>query len=336
MTQSEAKEYRAVVARLNYMASDRPDIQFAVKEAARNMSSPRKSDWPAVRRIGKYLKGRPRLVLKFSWQDRMKTVVTYTDSDWAGCVNTGKSTSGGLVTIGGHLIKSYSRQQKTVALSSAEAELHAMVAASAEALGVIGLCRDMGMKMEGEVYTDSSAALGITQRLGNGKVRHLRVQALWVQEVRCTRRLGYKKVLGSRNPADILTKHVPKDLLDAHLVTLGVEFQGGRAESAPTLDNVETYTEEWCEEVEEKGGDEPRGKSVSFCTFVQIRMIPACGKGRSLEGRKETRAKWSREKTPQKDEKELGKIEGGVKHSHEKGNGLGTGPKWADMEDDEE
>ena len=59
-------------------------------------------------------------------------------------------------------------------------------------------------------------------------------------------------------------------------------------------------------------------------------------KGRSLEGRKETRAKWSREKTPQKDEKELGKIEGGVKHSHEKGNGLGTGPKWADMEDDEE
>ena len=38
----------------------------------------------------------------------------------------------------------------------------------------------------------------------------------------------------------------------------------------------------------------------------------------------------------QEDEKELGKIEGGVKHSHEKGNGLGTGPKWADMEDDEE
>ena len=79
----------------------------------------------------------------------MKTAVTYTDSDWAGCVKTAKSTSGGMVMMGNHLIKSYSRQQKTIALSSAEAELHAMVAASAEALGIMALCKDMGMVVEG-------------------------------------------------------------------------------------------------------------------------------------------------------------------------------------------
>ena len=112
------------------------------------------------------------------------------------------------------------------------------------------------MRVEGEVYADASAALGITQRSGKGKVRHIRVQALWVQEVRCTKRLAYKKVLGTRNPADLLTKHVPKELLDAHVITLGVEVRGGRAESAPTIDSVEAYTEEWLEELKEGEGEE--------------------------------------------------------------------------------
>ena len=71
------------------------------------------------------------------------------------------------------------------------------------------------------------------------------VQALWVQEIRCNKRLGYKKVLGTRNPADVLTKHVPGDLLRTHLHTIGVEHRGGRAETAPTLDWVEAFTQEW-------------------------------------------------------------------------------------------
>ena len=58
-----------------------------------------------------------------------------------------------------------------------------MVSASAEVLGIVRLCRDMGMELGGEIYADSSAALGISNRTGTGKVRHLRVKALWVQEV---------------------------------------------------------------------------------------------------------------------------------------------------------
>ncbi len=288
MCQGDAKRYRAVVARLNYMASDRPDIQFAVKEVARHMATPRESHWHAVTRIGKYVKGRPRLVLKLPWQGEVSTAVAYTDSDWAGCSKTAKSTSGGLITIGNHLIKSYSRQQKTVALSSAEAELHAMVAASAETLGIIGLCRDMGIHMSGEVYADSSAAIGITQRLGTGKVRHLRVQALWVQEVRCTGRFGYKKVLGTRSPADILTKHVPCEVLCKHLEAIGAEVRGGRAESAPTLDAVEAYTEEWTEESEEEPGTQNPRRRVHFPSKVEFRAVPVRGRGRPTRENKKT------------------------------------------------
>ena len=293
MGKDDARTFRAVVARLNYMASDRPDIQFAVKEVARNMSAPRAAHWQAVRRIGTYVKGRPRLVLKYQWQRPVRTAVTFTDSDWAGCRKTAKSTSGGVVTIGGHLIKSYSRQQKTVALSSAEAELHAMVAASAETLGIMGLCKDMGMSLSGEVFADSSAALGIAQRTGTGKVRHLRVQALWVQEVRTTGRLRYKKVLGSRNPADILTKHVPAELLSAHLRTLGVDVRDGRAESAPTLDSVEAITLAWKNEDElepEEMKEVNRAKrKVKFSPRVEVRKIPASGEGKPTKTAKRTK-----------------------------------------------
>ena len=59
----EARKYRAITARLNYLAPDRVDIQFAVKEAARGMSSPKSSDWPKLQRIGRYFLGRPRLVV---------------------------------------------------------------------------------------------------------------------------------------------------------------------------------------------------------------------------------------------------------------------------------
>ena len=85
MSAEDAKAYRSTVARLNYVASDRPDIQFAVKEVARCMSCPKKEDWNARVRIGKYHKGTPRLVLKYGWQKVTKMAATYTDSDWAGC-----------------------------------------------------------------------------------------------------------------------------------------------------------------------------------------------------------------------------------------------------------
>ena len=84
-------------------------------------------------------------------------------------------------------------------------------------------------------------------------MRHLRIQSLWVQEVRSSGRLAYRKVLGTLNPSDVLTKHVPGDLLDSHLTTLGVELRGGRAESAPTLNSLEVERREYFETIEEEG-----------------------------------------------------------------------------------
>ena len=288
----EATAYRSVTARLNYIGPDRVDVQYATKEAARHMAAPRATHLEALRKLGKYIAGRPRLVSHFKWQATMSMVTGFTDSDWAGCMATGRSTSGGIITIGAHVIKTYSRQQKTVALSSAEAELHAMVAASAEVLGIIGLAQDLGMQLKGEILADSSAALGISNRSGSGKVRHLRIQALWVQEVRSTGRLGYKKVLGTLNPSDILTKHVPGILLDAHLRTLGMEVRGGRAESAPTLDSIAVeYVHDWIEVLQENKDE----RKVSFDRSVSFRAIPTAGRQRPTRQSRKDRITWADE-----------------------------------------
>ena len=290
----EARRFRAITAKLNYLAVDRVDLQYSVKEAARHMSAPKTSSWKLLTKIGRYLIGRPRLVMLFKWQSPTEMVTSFTDSDWAGCQRTAKSTSGGIVCIGEHVIKTYSRQQKVIALSSAEAELYAMVAASAESLAIIAYAEDLGTRMSGEVYVDSSAALGISQRCGIGKVRHLRTQGLWVQEARLTGRLAYRKVLGAKNPADVLTKHVPAELLQKHLETLCVEIRGGRAETAPELNSLESVVLEFTQDDEfGKPFGEPcrascgcggacgvacmrrcKKKRVSFAAKVQYKAVP--------------------------------------------------------------
>ena len=61
----EASKYRALVARCNYLSPDRPDVAYSVKELARNMSSPTKGNWAQLKRLGRYLKGKPRLQMNF-------------------------------------------------------------------------------------------------------------------------------------------------------------------------------------------------------------------------------------------------------------------------------
>ena len=81
----EATEYRALAARLNYLALDRSNIQYATKEVARHMVTPTEGNWLLMKRLGSYLKENPRLVQLFRWQrNEDRDLCTYTDSDWAG------------------------------------------------------------------------------------------------------------------------------------------------------------------------------------------------------------------------------------------------------------
>ena len=82
------------------------------------------------------------------------------------------------------------------------------------------MCSEWGLDAEGEVYVDSTAALAVTQRKGNGKMRHVRVGMLWIQEKSEEGELRYRKVDGTLNPADLLTKPLGNADFQRHAVKL--------------------------------------------------------------------------------------------------------------------
>ena len=130
----------------------------------------------------------------------------FVDSDWGGDRKTRKSTSGGMLVVGGTCIKSWSRSQKSRALSSAEAEYYAMLGGAAEALGMQAIALDLGWSLKVRIWTDSKAGKGMASRRGLGKTRHVEVKFLWLQQAVRSKRLVICKVWGTINPADHLTK----------------------------------------------------------------------------------------------------------------------------------
>ena len=135
---------------------------------------------------------------------------------------------------GSHVVKTWSATQATVALSSGEAEYSADVKAASILLGFRSLLADLGITPQScLLHTDSSAALGVANRTGLGKLRHLAVHLLWLQQKTNTGEIIMKKVAGTLNPADILTKHVPQDTLHRHLHAACLSFPSGRAAAAP-------------------------------------------------------------------------------------------------------
>ena len=99
----DATAFRGLAARLNYLALDRPELQFAAKETSKKMAQPREADWLKLKRVARYLVGAPTLHQVFEWQEAPTLLHTYTDSDWAGDRETRKSTSGGAATWGQHI-----------------------------------------------------------------------------------------------------------------------------------------------------------------------------------------------------------------------------------------
>ena len=228
----EATGFRALAARANYLALDRPDIQYSVKEICRGVANPARADLLKLRRLARYLVGRPRLVAHYRFQEEVEELRVYSDSDWAGCRRTAKSTSGGVIMRGGHYIKSWASTQKNITLSSGEAELVAVVKASTELIGVSQLAGEWGRALKGVVYIDSSAALGVVKRKGNGKLRHIKVGLLWIQEKAEEGEILYQKVRGNHNPSDAMTKYLARAVSDAHMLKMNQFFMTGRAQGS--------------------------------------------------------------------------------------------------------
>ena len=132
-------------------------------------------------------------------------------------MKTRRSTSGGIVMRGAHMICHWARTQQLIALSSAEAELNASVKAAQEGLGLAHLEEELGRKVLVRLLGDSSANHGIIQRQGTGKVKHLSVRQLWLQQQAELGVCIHSKVPRLVNSADMLTHHWTRTEAENHL-----------------------------------------------------------------------------------------------------------------------
>merc|ERR1712079_692240 len=80
--------YRAMAARANYLALDRPDLQFAAKEICRKMSGPTEDDWGRLKKLVRYIRGKMRIAYVYHWQHYPRNLTAFTDTNWAGCCKT--------------------------------------------------------------------------------------------------------------------------------------------------------------------------------------------------------------------------------------------------------
>ena len=129
---------------------------------------------------------------------------------------------GGVAPWCGSILKSWSKDQTTVALSSGEAEYYALARGMQEGIGLVSLAKDMGLTLRLIVKVDSSAARAVANRIGLGRIRHMEVMYFLVQEMVQKRRANVRKVPGLTNPADIATKPKAWNEVAKLLAGLGV------------------------------------------------------------------------------------------------------------------
>ena len=103
----------------------------------------------------------------------------------------------------------------------------------AQAIGLQSIARDLGLKWDINMYTDATAAIGIARRRGMGRIRHIDVTDLWIQEKFNNEHAFLHKVLGTDNPADLLTKYTDRASLLKALKTMGLHLAAGRSAVAP-------------------------------------------------------------------------------------------------------
>ena len=207
LSTEEAKEFRKYAGTALYLSLDRPSIQYAMSEISAGMSMPTKLHYMRLKRLVRYLVLYPTETWQYCLQEAPSHYYVYTDSDWATDKATRKSMSALAERFGDHLIETSCSRQSVVALSSGEAEFYAMTRGAASGLMSHQVVEAIGYKnLSLTLLTDSTAAKGIAGRTGAGKLKHLSIKELWLQDLVKQKRIKVEKEPTATNWSDLGTK----------------------------------------------------------------------------------------------------------------------------------
>ena len=120
-----------------------------------------------------------------------------------------------------HALQAHTRKQKIIARSSAEQELYAAALGTSESKGIVSLLKDVGHEMKPVLAIDAKATEHILHMQGIGKLKHIDVAHLWMQDEIRSKRLRVRRVKSEENVAHPGTKPLSKAVVEKHYFTLG-------------------------------------------------------------------------------------------------------------------
>ncbi|CAL1362591.1 unnamed protein product [Linum trigynum] len=208
---ADGAAYRSIVGSLIYLAATRPDISYAVQIVSQFMAAPRQDHLAAVHRILRYLKGTMDVGLFFSSQGSM-ALQAFSDSDFAGCVDTRRSTSGWCIRFGSSFISWRSKKQDRVSKSSTKAEYMAMSEVSSEVIWLQRLLADFGVSCSSPVdlFVDNTSAIQIAVNpVMHERTKHIELHIHYVRDLVRDGVLHVHYVASEDQIADLLTKSLP-------------------------------------------------------------------------------------------------------------------------------
>ncbi|KAF7768406.1 hypothetical protein Agabi119p4_7649 [Agaricus bisporus var. burnettii] len=193
------------------MIGSRPDIAFAVGKLSQHMVTPNKEHYTAGMHLLWYLNGTKNMVLEFDGNSN-QGVIAYSNSDWASDPEDRKSITGNFVTIANGTISWLSRKQKTVALSSTEAEYMAISDCLQQLIWVSQLLTEIGFEIQTPMlYGDNMGSLfWSTSEVQEKRSKYIDIRFHYIRELLEQKQISLDWIDGSKNPADVLTKNLEK------------------------------------------------------------------------------------------------------------------------------
>ncbi|GJY22967.1 putative ribonuclease H-like domain-containing protein, partial [Tanacetum coccineum] len=199
--------YRSMIGSLMYLTASRPNIMFAVCACAKFQVTPKTSHLLAIKRIFRYLKGKPTLGLWYS-RDSPFELVAYTDSDYVGATQDRKSTTGGCQFLGNRLISWQCKKQIVVATSTTEAEYVATASFCGQVLWIQNQLLDYGYNfINTMIHIDNNSTICIIENpVQHSKIKHIEIRHHFIKDCNAKNLIQMVKINNDHNVADLLTK----------------------------------------------------------------------------------------------------------------------------------
>ena len=220
--------YRQAIGSLIYlMTSTRPDISFAVSLLSRFMQKPRELHWRFLKRLLRYIKTTNFCSLVFKKNNKMcmPKLIGLTDSDYAGSLDDRKSTSGYAFNYGECLISWHSSRQKTVSLSSTEAEYIGLTSAVKELIWLNQLLSELNRQVfQLVIYCDNKSAICLAKNPEfHARSKHIDIRHHFIREAKDAHKILIGQISTNEMPANIFTKALPKVKHKKCLQLLGIK-----------------------------------------------------------------------------------------------------------------